>query len=124
MVEPLDRGSQNSSSSVGQGEFVVAGGQPALLLEVAVATLDDVTAAVGLDVQADGPAPARPAVATVFLLVTWFRDHTLDAAAAECGTDGAGGVGLVAAQHVRSVAGPTGPGPTYRQCIQQRAKHR
>lgn len=66
----MDRGSQNGSSAVGQGEFVVAGGQSAPLLDVAVATLDDFAAAVGLDVQADVPASARPAVATVFLLVT------------------------------------------------------
>lgn len=58
MVEPLADRAEDGSGSVGQAEFVVASGQAAPLLHVAVATLDDVAAAVGLRVEADGSAAA------------------------------------------------------------------
>src|SRR5690625_5670709 len=48
VVEPLDDGAEDGSGAAGEGEFVVAGGQAATLLHVAVAAFDDVAAAVGL----------------------------------------------------------------------------
>lgn len=65
MVEPLADREEDGSGSVGQAEFVVASGQAAPLLHVAVATLDDVAAA------------------AVLLLVARFGDHCLDPATAQ-----------------------------------------
>src|SRR5699024_927869 len=58
VVEPVDGGAEDGSGAVGEGEFVVAGGQAALLLHVAVAAFDDVAAAVGLHVEAHGASAA------------------------------------------------------------------
>ncbi|WP_347307240.1 hypothetical protein [Corynebacterium sp. SA-MJD20WY100] len=63
MVEPLDDPAEDCSSAVGQAAFVLAGGQAAPLLHVAVAAFDDVAAEVALGVETDGTAAAWP----------WFR---------------------------------------------------
>src|SRR5690606_13387018 len=58
VFESLDDRAEHDSGSVGQTEFVVAGGQAPPLLHVAVAALDNVAAAVGLHVEAHGASAA------------------------------------------------------------------
>src|SRR5699024_365778 len=85
--------------------------------------LEDVVAAVGLVVEVGRSAYPGPAIGTVRPLVAGFADHGLDAATPQGLAGGAGGVGLVAAQHVRSRAWPARPWPGDGQPVQQRAEH-
>lgn len=88
--------------AVGGREFVVAGRDPAPLLEVRESALDDVATAVVGRVER-GRAPARGAATeAVADLVGRLRDDGADAAIAQVLPDRAGGVGLVAADRVGS----------------------
>jgi len=90
----------------GQFTLVIAGGNSAELPELAEAALDGVALAVVPGVEGGRPASAPAAGAAVVLLVFLHRDDGLDAAAAQAGAVGGGGVGLVAHRPARPGAGP------------------
>jgi len=110
-----DRG-QGDAAEVGQGVFVVAGGDAAPLLEPVEAAFDGVAVAVGLGVEG-GWAPAGGAFAlAVGDLVAAFGDGVLDPSFPQVGSRAGVGVGLVRQQAL--VAGePVGVG------AQQRDQH-
>lgn len=82
MPGPGDDGVEDHGRAVDDRELVVAGGESAPLLDVAVATLDDVAVAVVGGIEPDGSAAACPATLAVPLLVGRLGDHGVDPAGA------------------------------------------
>lgn len=90
LVEPGDDGVEDDGGAVDDREFVVPGRQASPLLQPTEAALDDVALFVVDRVVGDGSAAAESAPLSVSLLVAGFRDHCLDAATAQMGSDGSG----------------------------------
>lgn len=114
---------QDGGRSVGLGEFVVACGQSAPLLQGVEAALDDVAAFVRFLVVGDGPPADGSLALAVGFLVFLLRDHALDAVGAQVGPDPFGGVGLVGHGTVRAGSRPPGTFPLDSQRFHEVFKH-
>src|ERR1035437_5722913 len=105
---PHGRGCEDDSAAVDNGVLVVSGGEAAPVLDQGEGSFDNVAAAVGDGVVADGPSAGGAASDAVAFLVVGFGDHAGDAALPQVGADRAGGVRLVAEHPIR-----TGPGSSW-----------
>lgn len=117
---------RDGPSAVGEGEFVVARCQPAPLLVLVEAALDDVTSFVVLGVIADRSAAPGTAAFAVAFLVVGFGDDRDNSAAAQVGADrgrstpyrreaGPGGCGPVSGRVGRRSGVPSGSGTSGRR---------
>lgn len=123
MSGPRDDSVENDSSSIRQGVLVVAGGESSPLLDVAVATLDDVAVLIVSSIQLDRTSTAGSATLPVSFLIARFRDDGLDSASAQVLADRAGRVRLVRTHRDRT--GPwTSDIPGHPQVLHQRQEHR
>jgi len=95
---------------VADGEFVVAGGEPAVVFEVVEAALDGVSVLVPCWVEGWGSAAGGAASSSVSGLVGWHGDGRRDLVSSEPGAVGAGGVGLVGEDSLGSLPGASGSG--------------
>jgi len=92
-----DRGDVDGSAP-DEVAFVVAGGEGAVLAELAEGTLDGVALLINVGVEGGWAAARAPAAEPVAGLICGFGDGGLDAALAQVGSDRGAGVGLIA-QH-------------------------
>ncbi len=115
---------EDGSAAVGEGEFVVTGGEAAPLLVFVEASFDDVAALVVLDVVADRAPASGAATPAVPLLIRRFGDHRDDPAFAQVGADRAGRVRLVSADPGGAGARPARPAPGDAEVIHQDREHR
>ena len=89
---------EDCGSAVGEGEFVVAGGDTAPVLHGVERSLDHVTALVFLNVIADGPATAAASASAVACLVGGLGDYRDDAPGAQVRPGGPRRIRLVSHQ--------------------------
>ena len=95
---------EHCAGAVGDGELVVAGGDAAPLLCEGEVSLDDVATLVGHLVEAGRASTPAAAAFAGSCLVPLVRDHGLDTAPPQLGSDDAGRVGAVRDHHIRTCA--------------------
>src|ERR1700730_17146671 len=108
MAVPRQRRRRGLRGAGREGEFVVAGGQPAPVLDDVEGSFDDVAALVFLDVEADRAPASAAAASAVIDLGGLFGDDRADAPGAQTCPVCARRVGLIAQHRCRSTTRPTG----------------
>jgi hypothetical protein len=103
---------------VADGELVIAGGDGPVAFEPVDAAFDGVTLLVDVAVERGWPATAPASPLAVGDAVALFGDGAFDTALAQPGPVGAGPVGLVTQDPVRSAAGPARAQAWYRNLVQ------
>lgn len=109
---------------VDEGEFVVAGGQSAPLLEQVKPSFDHGAAAIVPCVECRWAPAAGTAPCAVPGLIGRFGDHRDNAASTQMPPDRPRGVGLIGANTVRASTCPTPPRPRDPQMPHQMREHR
>lgn len=110
--------------SVGDGEFVVAGGECAPLLGQAERTLDDVAVLVFLGVEGWGSAPGRSFTSAGTDFGILLRDNSFNTATGEDTPVDATGVCPVGEYRLGSCAWPPGTGAGHADVVEDLGEHR
>ncbi len=120
--KPFVDGCDQHGGFVADGEFVVPRCHCAMSLEAVDAALDRVALFVVFPVELRWSASAGAEVLAVADLVRLLRDGAGDPASVQVGAVGAGSVGLVAPDLVRSGSRPSGAWAGYSDLLQDRAE--
>ncbi|OFT93806.1 hypothetical protein HMPREF3092_04565 [Brevibacterium sp. HMSC24B04] len=87
MSGPCDHGVQDDGSPVDHCVLVIAGSQPAPLLDVVVATLDHVAVLVVEDIETNRTATARAPTFPMLFLIVGLRNDRFDRARPQMASD-------------------------------------
>ncbi len=106
------------TGEVADGEFLVAGGDGAVLFESVAATLDGVAVSVDLTVERRWSPACTAAIAAVSCLICRDRDRGGDATLAKVGAVGGRGIRLVRQYPVRTHACPAATDARYPDAVE------
>ena len=124
MEQPEGDCPEHCCTAVDDGEFVVAGGQAAPLLDYVEVSFDDVAALVILGVEGRRPATACTATLRVSDLVGRFGNDCADAASAQPSACCSAGVGLVGADAIGASTWPATAAAVHFQVREQMLERR